>query len=129
MDTQSTRSVEERIEEFEATLDAWLGTTDHKYQCIAHSEGQCCCLDHPTENMSETSYGVKGRDKLMEIVRTTLKAVQDGERERINSLITDVFAAFNGYEVANANDLAEAAQEGAELFLQQIKEALNTNSQ
>ncbi len=32
-----------------AKLKEWLDSTDHSFQCAAHSEGQFCCLDKLAE--------------------------------------------------------------------------------
>ena len=66
---------------WEKELDEWLETTEHKYQCIGYSEGQCCCLDKPDPNAGSHTYGFLGRKKLKEIVDKAIREAVLEERE------------------------------------------------
>jgi len=50
----------------EEELDKWLESEDHKFNCIAWDEGQCCCLDK-----SE-----KGREFIMQLINNKIKEAQ-----------------------------------------------------
>jgi len=38
-------TIKDYVAIFERELDTMLKSSEHEYQCTAHSEGQSCCLD------------------------------------------------------------------------------------
>ena len=66
------------------TLNEWLDSPDHTFNCTAHNEGQYCCLDVVPLS---TSNGHKGRLKLTEIFTEDRKCIKQTLLETIENLL------------------------------------------
>jgi len=70
------------IKEFDKTLDKWLEGKEHKYSCMAYSEGQFCCLDEEEGALS----GGKGRIWVKSFLIKALSAQKQEIKEMIESV-------------------------------------------
>ena len=66
---------------FEVALDEWMESKQHKYNCMAWSEGQSCCLD---EEDDSDFYNSHGRKFVMDYFRAEIEKILEANKDSSN---------------------------------------------